>query len=76
MRLGKSRDAASDLRQAIDGGSKDPEVANALAFSLVQMGDTAGAVAVLKAALADHPDDANLRRNLAGLEADQPTPRR
>ena len=75
MRLGKFRDAAGDLREAIDGGSKDPEVANALAFSLVQMGDTAGAVAVLKTALADHPGDANLQRNLAGLTSGQPAPR-
>jgi Flp pilus assembly protein TadD len=67
MRLRKFQDAAGDLRQAIDGGSKDPEVANALAFSLVQMGDSAGARAVLKTALADHPDNDNLRRNLERL---------
>jgi len=76
MRSGKFREAAGELRQAIDGGSKDPEVANALAFSLVQVGDTAGAVAVLKTALADHPGDANLQRNLAGLTSGQPAPRR
>ena len=76
MRRGKFREAVAELRLAIGGGSKDPEVANALAFSLAQLGDVAGAVAVLKTALADHPDNANLQRNLAGLDADQPAPRR
>ena len=76
MRRGLFREAAAELRVAIDGGSKDPEVANALAFSLVQMADDAGAVDVLRTALADHPDNTNLKRNLAELEARLRAPRR
>jgi Flp pilus assembly protein TadD len=76
MRLERFREAATELRLAIAAGSKDAEVANALAFSLVQTGDEAGAAAVLRTALADHPDDVNLQRNLAGLEAGRRRPPR
>src|SRR5206468_7334805 len=72
MQRGKFREAAIDLRAAMDGGVTDPSVANALAFALVQAGDAAQAAAVLTQALADRPDEVNVKHNLARLLATAP----
>jgi Flp pilus assembly protein TadD len=61
--------AMTDLRLALDGGDADPEVANVLAFALVQTGNEQEASAVLTKALAAHPDNVNLKRNLDRLLA-------
>jgi protein O-mannosyl-transferase len=72
---GRFHEAAIDLRAAIDGGVKDPAVANALAFALVETGDTPQAVAVLTQALVDRPDEVNVKHNLARLLATAPDPK-
>jgi Flp pilus assembly protein TadD len=69
MRRGRVDEAVPELRQAFDGGVKDPEVPNALAFGLAQQGDPAAAAAILRRALADHPGNRNLEHNLALLLA-------
>jgi len=68
-RRGELSAAVSDLRLALDGGVADPEVANVLAFALVQTGNDQEASAVLTKAVAAHPDNANLKRNLELLSA-------
>lgn len=66
---GELSSAITDLRLALDGGVVDPEVANVLAFALVQTGNDQEASAVLTKAVAAHPDNANLKRNLDMLSA-------
>jgi Flp pilus assembly protein TadD len=61
-----------ELRLAIDGGANDVEIANALAFALVRIGDSRQAAAVLTHAAAEHPDNVNLKHNLARLLATTP----
>jgi len=74
MRRGRLQEAAAELRLAIDGGMNDVEVSNALAFALRDTGDTAQAAAVLTRAAAEHPDNVNLKHNLARLLATTPDP--
>jgi Flp pilus assembly protein TadD len=63
-------DAASvELRRALEGGVQDVEVPNALAFALLQSGEEKEAANVLAHATADHPDNLNLKHNLARLLA-------
>ena len=75
MRRGRFDGAADDLQVAFDGHVADPEVANALAFTLRQTGRTGDAVAVLKRAVAEHPENVNLAHNLARLLATAADPR-
>ena len=72
MRRGEFREAAAELRLANDGGAKDVEIPNALAFALVRTGDSGQAADVLTRAVAEHPDDVNLKHNLARLLATTP----
>jgi Flp pilus assembly protein TadD len=72
---GRYSEAAADLRQALDAGHTDPEVPDTLAFALVQTGDSAQAAAVLSRAAAQHPDNVNLKHNLARLLATAADPR-
>ena len=67
--------AVSDLRLALDSGEADPEVANVLAFALVQTGNDQEASVVLTKAVAAHPDNANLKRNLDMLSARMRAPK-
>jgi protein O-mannosyl-transferase len=69
MKQGQVGEAAVELRLAIDGGVKEAEVANALAFALTQTGAAAQAVSVLARAVTDHPDNVNVKHNLARLLA-------
>jgi len=75
MRRGRFGEAAAELRLAMDLGAKDLEVPNALAFALVQQNEDAEAARVLGQAAADHPDDVNVKHNLARLLATAPDPR-
>lgn len=75
MRRGRIDEASADLRMAFDGGVNDPEVPNALAFALMQSRRPEEAIAVLKRAVAGHPDDVNLAHNLARILATAPDPR-
>jgi protein O-mannosyl-transferase len=75
LRRGDLRDAAAELRIAVDDGTRDLEVPNALAFALLQTGDAAQAAGVLSRAVEAHPDDVNLKHNLARLLATAPDPR-
>ena len=67
--------AVSDLRMALESGEADPEAANVLAFALVQTGNDQEASAVLTKAVAAHPDNANLKRNLDVLSARMRAPK-
>jgi tetratricopeptide (TPR) repeat protein len=71
---GHFADAVPELRAALEGGVKDPEVANALAFALIRRDDAAGAASVLTRAVSQHPDNVNLKHNLARLLATSPDP--
>ena len=75
MRRGRIDEASTDLRIAFEGGVKDPEVPNALAFALMQSRRPEEAIAVLKRAVAEHPDDITVTHNLARLLATAPDPR-
>ena len=66
--LGRHQQARPHLQAALDQGAADPAVPNALAYALVQAGDEDAAIAVLRAAQQRYPGDANIARNLAGLE--------
>jgi Flp pilus assembly protein TadD len=66
--------AASDLRFALDARPDDPGLASALAFSLSQINRSGEAVAVLKDAIAKHPENDELAHNLARLLATSPDP--
>jgi tetratricopeptide (TPR) repeat protein len=70
-RSGRVREAIEDLQDAFDETS-DPGVADALAFALADSGRTSEAVDVLKRALAQHRDNAELAGNLARLLAASP----
>jgi Flp pilus assembly protein TadD len=67
LRLGRTADAAAELRTAHDAGVDDAAVLNALAFVLMETGHPAEAVRVLQEGVSKHPDDVNLARNLARL---------
>jgi len=67
--------AAADLRFALDARPDDLALASALAFSLAQINQGPDAVAVLKQALARHPDNDELAHNLARLLATSTDPR-
>jgi len=67
VELGRLTEAGSHLRIAIEQGVADPAVPNALAYVLVQAGDRAGALAVLREARRRFPADENIARNLALL---------
>ena len=75
LKRGQFREAAAELGSAIDGGVKDVEVPNALAFALVQIGDASQAADVLTRGVAEHPDEVNLKHNLARLLATASDPR-
>jgi Flp pilus assembly protein TadD len=75
MRTGRVDEATADLRAAFDGGAKDAEMPNALAFELLRRGDASEAAAVLRRAVADHPDSVTLEHNLARLLATSSDPR-
>jgi protein O-mannosyl-transferase len=75
MRRGQLREAAVDLRRALDEGVTDVEASNALAFALTQTGDDAQAVEVLTRGTETHPDNINLKHNLARLLATASDPR-
>lgn len=75
VRGGRFTEAVADLRLAFDGGVKDPEVPNALAFALMQTGQFGEAAAVLKRAMAQHPENVNIAHNLARLLATSPDSR-
>ena len=66
--------AAADLRFALDGKPDDLALASALAFSLSQINRSGEAVAVLKDAIAKHPENDELAHNLARLLATSPDP--
>ena len=72
VRGGRFAEAAADLRVAFDADVKDAEVPNALAFALMQTGQFREAAAVLKRAVAQHPENINLAHNLARLLATSP----
>lgn len=72
---GELSTAIAELRVALDGGVADPEVANVLAFALVQTGNDQEASAVLTKAVTAHPDNVNLKRNLDRLMARMRAPR-
>jgi Flp pilus assembly protein TadD len=69
LQLGRTADAAAELRTAHDAGVDDAAVLNGLAFVLMETGRPAEAVTVLKQGVARHPDDVNLAHNLARLLA-------
>jgi Flp pilus assembly protein TadD len=69
VRGGRFTEAAADLRIASDADVKDAEVPNALAFALMQTERSGEAAAVLKRAVAQHPENVNLAHNLARLLA-------
>ena len=69
-RTGAWQPALEDLVTARQAGLEQPEMLNALALSLVQLGREADAVAVLKDALRVAPNDINLAQNLARLLLD------
>jgi tetratricopeptide (TPR) repeat protein len=66
--------AATDLRFALDAKRDDLALASALAFSLSQINRSAEAAAVLKDAIARHPDNDELAHNLARLLATSSDP--
>jgi tetratricopeptide (TPR) repeat protein len=68
LQLGRTADAAAELRTAHDAGVDDAAVLNALAFVLMETGHPAEAVRVLQEGVSKHPDDVNLARNLRNLE--------
>ena len=61
--------AESDLRFALDGRPDDLTLTGMLSFSLVQINRDGEAAAVLKTAIARHPDNNELAHNLARLLA-------
>jgi tetratricopeptide (TPR) repeat protein len=65
---GRPDDARPHLQAALDQNVNDPAVPNALAYALVLAGDEEAAIAVLRAARRRFPGDANIARNLEGLE--------
>jgi Flp pilus assembly protein TadD len=75
LRLGRTTEAAADLRIAYDADVRDAAVFNALAFTLMDTGRAAEAVAVLKQGVAKYPDDVDLTHNLARLLATAPDSR-
>jgi Flp pilus assembly protein TadD len=74
VRGGRFTEAAADLRVAFDADVKDAEVSNALAFALMQTEQPGEAAAVLKRAVAQHPENVNLAHNLARLLATSSDP--
>src|SRR5262245_16259141 len=66
--------AAADLRFALNAKRDDLGLASALAFSLSQINRSAEAAAVLKDAMARHPDNDELAHNLARLLATSSDP--
>ena len=71
MALAQSGDfaaAAPELETALKQGVDEPAVINAAGYAFVQTGRTDEAVALLRAALVTHPDDANLAHNLAIID--------
>jgi Flp pilus assembly protein TadD len=68
LQLGRTADAAAELRTAHDAGVDDAAVLNGLAFVLMETGHPAEAVTVLQEGVRKHPDDVNLARNLRNLE--------
>jgi len=75
LQHGDLKGAAAELGAAVDGGTTDVAVPNALAYALMQTGDAAKAATVLSRAVEAHPDDINLTHNLARLLATAPDPR-
>src|SRR5256885_17044178 len=75
LQRGRFDEAAAELRLAMNAGAKDLEVPNALAFALVQQNEPAEASRVLAQAAADHPDNVNVKHNLARLLATAADPR-
>jgi tetratricopeptide (TPR) repeat protein len=69
MERGEYREAAADLRLALDAGATDAEVPNALAFALLQTGDARQARSVLERSVAKYADNISLKHNLARLLA-------
>jgi Flp pilus assembly protein TadD len=72
LNRGRFREAVAELFLAMDAGVQDVEVPNGLAFALVRIGDSSRAAQVLTRAVAAHPDDVNLKHNLARLLATTP----
>ena len=64
---GRISEALPPLREAVERGSSEAAVPNALAFVLVKEGRTREACEVLQNARARFPDDVNIARNLEGL---------
>lgn len=75
LQRGDLKGAAAELGAAVEGGTTDLAVPNALAFALTQTGDAAQAASVLTHAVEAHPDDINLAHNLARLLATSSDPR-
>jgi Flp pilus assembly protein TadD len=75
LRLGRTMEAAAELRIAYDAGVRDAAALNALAFTLMNTGRSAEAVTVLKEGVSTYPDDVDLTHNLARLLATAPDPR-
>jgi Flp pilus assembly protein TadD len=73
--LGRGREAVPDLRAALEQGPSEPAVVNALAYALVESGEPAEAVGVLRSGRLRHPGDAGIARNLARLQAAEPAER-
>jgi len=67
LQLGRTAEAAAELRTAHDAGVDDAAVLNGLAYVLMETGHRAEAVRVLQEGVSKHPDDVNLARNLARL---------
>jgi Flp pilus assembly protein TadD len=68
IELGRHAEARPHLQAALDQGVSDPAIPNALAYSLAQDGDEDQAIAILRAARQQFPDDPNIARNLATLQ--------
>ena len=73
-RLGRTREAVPDLRNAYERNPRDITVLNALAFALTETGEVSEAATVLKRGVALYPDDVDLTHNLARLLATAPDP--
>jgi tetratricopeptide (TPR) repeat protein len=65
--LGRGREAAPHLKEAIRLGETDSAVFNTLAGLLIEAGAVAEAKAVLEGGMTAHPDDVTITHNLARL---------
>jgi protein O-GlcNAc transferase len=62
---------AAEIETAAHQGIDNPNLVNVRSYALVQLGRTEEAAALLRAAIARYPDDANLAHNLTLLTEDE-----